>query len=71
MSKLLTVFGATGLQGGALISYILEHSEMSKLFKLRGITRDVAKPAALALRERGVEMVQVGLSCLDKTSMIF
>jgi uncharacterized protein YbjT (DUF2867 family) len=66
MSKLLAVFGATGLQGGALIKYILEHRELSKLFKLRGITRNVAKPAAIALKERGVEMIQVGLSCLDQ-----
>lgn len=59
MSRLLTVFGATGLQGGALISYILKHPELSKIFSLRGVTRDMSKPAALALTEKGVDIVQV------------
>lgn len=44
MAKILTVFDATGQQGGALIDYILQHPEFS--FKLRGITRDASKSAA-------------------------
>ncbi len=59
MSKLLTVFGATGQQGGALIDYVLRDQVLSKAFKLRGITRDPAKPAALSLSERGVEIFKV------------
>lgn len=59
MSKLLTVFGATGLQGGALINYILEHPKMSTKFNLRGVTRDASKPTSLALKAKGVEIVQV------------
>jgi uncharacterized protein YbjT (DUF2867 family) len=59
MSKLLTVVGATGAQGGALIAHVLKHSKLSKIYKLRGITRDVTKPAAIALEEEGVEVVQV------------
>ena len=59
MSKLLTVFGATGLQGGSLIAYVLEHPELSRIYKVRGITRDVDKPAAVALKEKGVEVVKV------------
>jgi uncharacterized protein YbjT (DUF2867 family) len=43
MSKLLTVFGATGQQGGSLIAYVLNHPTLSKLYHLRGITRDVSK----------------------------
>ena len=53
MSKLLTVFGATGLQGGSLIDYVVKHAKLSKIYKLRGVTRDVSKPAAVALKEKG------------------
>ena len=59
MSKLLTVFGATGLQGGSVVNYVLQNSELSKIYRLRGITRDVTKPAAVALKEKGVEIVKV------------
>lgn len=62
MSKLLTVFGATGLQGGSLIHHILNHPKLSKLFHLRGITRDALKQSALNLQEKGVEIVQADLS---------
>ena len=62
MSKLLTVFGATGLQGGSVVNYVLQNSELSKIYRLRGITRDVTKPAAVALKEKGVEIVKVSLS---------
>ncbi|KAH8699026.1 hypothetical protein BGW36DRAFT_294740 [Talaromyces proteolyticus] len=62
MSKLLTVFGATGLQGGSVIKYILGHPELSKVFRLRGVTRDVFKASAQTLREKGVEMVQANLN---------
>ena len=59
MSKLLTVFGATGQQGGSLINYVLKNPELSKIYKLRGITRDVSKPASVALKDKGVEVVKV------------
>ena len=64
MSKLLTVFGVTGLQGGSVVNYVLQNSELSKTYRLRGITRDVTKPAAVALREKGVEIVKVNLLSL-------
>ncbi len=59
MEKLLTVFGATGQQGGNLIDHILHHPELSEIYRLRGVTRDISKPAAVALQDKGVEMVQV------------
>ena len=59
MSNLLTVFGATGAQGGALIAHVLQHPKLSKMYQLRGITRDDTKPAAIALKEKGVEVVKV------------
>ena len=59
MSRILTIFGATGQQGGSLLAYVLKTPELSRIYKLRAITRDPSKPAALALKENGVEVVKV------------
>ncbi|RDW78320.1 hypothetical protein BP5796_06172 [Coleophoma crateriformis] len=61
MAKLFTVFGATGQQGGALIKYLLAHPQFSTEYTIRGITRDAQKPAAIALKEQGVEIVEADL----------
>lgn len=68
MSKILTVFGATGNQGGSVIEHVLADSTLSKSFKIRGITRDVSKPAAQALIQQGVEMKTVRTCILDQYS---
>lgn len=60
MSKILTVFGATGNQGGSVIKAVLADPVLSKEFRIRGITRDASKPAAQALAAKGVEVVSVG-----------
>lgn len=59
MSKLLSVFGATGQQGGSLLRGLLKRPDLLEIYRLRGITRDVSKASAIALRDAGVEMVQV------------
>lgn len=59
MSKLITVFGATGNQGGSVIRTILADSGLSKEFHIRGVTRDVKKESSKALSAQGVEVVQV------------
>jgi hypothetical protein len=59
MSKTLTVFGATGVQGGSVARAILNHSQLSKEYKVRGVTRDAMKPASKALGEQWIEVVQV------------
>lgn len=59
MSKLITVFGATGNQGGSVIKHILEDSQLSKEYKIRGITRDTSKKSAQDLIKQGVEVVSV------------
>lgn len=59
MSKLITVFGATGNQGGSVIDAILADSELSQQFKIRGITRDTTKKSAQELVKRGVEVANV------------
>lgn len=59
MSKLLTVFGATGAQGGSVIRAVLADATLSKEFKIRAITRDASKPAAQALVGQGIEVKTV------------
>jgi len=59
MTKLITVFGSTGNQGGSVVRAILNHPELSKEWKIRGITRNANKPDAQALVQQGVEMVSV------------
>jgi uncharacterized protein YbjT (DUF2867 family) len=59
MSKLITVLGATGNQGGSVIAQLLNDPSIAKEFKIRGITRDTSKPAAQELAKKGVEVVAV------------
>lgn len=58
MSKLLVVFGATGQQGGSVVDFVLNHPDLSKKYKIRGVTRDTAGSGAKALQAKGVETVQ-------------
>jgi uncharacterized protein YbjT (DUF2867 family) len=58
MSKLLTVVGATGTQGGSVIDAALK----AGTYKIRGITRNPNSAAAQALSARGVEIVTADLN---------
>lgn len=55
--KVLAVFGATGLQGGSVIDYVLSNAELSSEYSIRAVTRDITKPSSQALRNQGVEVV--------------
>lgn len=57
--KLLVVFGATGQQGGSVITSILNDQKVASQWKIRGITRDPSKPNAKALEAKGVETATV------------
>ncbi|CDM28291.1 NmrA-like [Penicillium roqueforti FM164] len=65
MSKLITIFGATGNQGGSVIDAILADTQLSKEFKIRGITRDTTKKSAQDLAKRGVDVVSADLGSVD------
>lgn len=54
MSRLITVFGATGMQGGGVVKALLAGGK----FKVRGITRSLESKKAKELASQGVEMVQ-------------
>lgn len=59
--KTLVVFGGTGGQGGSVVKTLLKDPKMMEEWNIRAITRDVSKPAAKSLEEKGVEVVSVGL----------
>jgi hypothetical protein len=64
MSKLLTVVGATGTQGGSIITAALKEGT----WKIRGITRNVNSDAAKALAAQGVELVTADVN--DEQSLV-
>lgn len=65
MSKVLVVFGATGQQGGSVVSYALQH--LSDKFVVKGITRDTLSAKSRLLSDNGVEMICCDTS--DKLSV--
>ncbi|KAK7212375.1 hypothetical protein V2G26_019553 [Clonostachys chloroleuca] len=65
MSKILTIFGATGTQGGSVIDAVLADPALSKEYTIRGVTRDVNKPAAKALADKGVQMVSADMNSIE------
>ena len=67
MSKILTVFGATGQQGGSVIASVLKHPKLSTTYKIRAVTRDPSKPSGEALAKQGAEVVKADLG--DKDSV--
>jgi uncharacterized protein YbjT (DUF2867 family) len=57
--KIITVFGATGAQGGGLVRSILEDRDGP--FAVRAVTRDTKSDAAHALAAAGAEVVAADL----------
>ncbi|XP_078687411.1 nmrA-like family domain-containing protein 1 isoform X2 [Branchiostoma floridae x Branchiostoma belcheri] len=54
MAKVVTVFGATGSQGGGVANALLEDPK----FKVRIVTRSASSDKAKALQERGAEVIE-------------
>ncbi|KAL1681154.1 hypothetical protein EV122DRAFT_288197 [Schizophyllum commune] len=65
--QIITVFGATGKQGGSVVDSILGDATASARFAVRAVTRDVSKPSAKALVAKGAEVVSANLD--DKESL--
>jgi uncharacterized protein YbjT (DUF2867 family) len=58
--KIITVFGATGSQGGGLVRAIL--ADKNSEFSVRAVTRDLQSDKAKALATLGAELVQADLA---------
>ncbi|KAF2195991.1 NAD(P)-binding protein [Delitschia confertaspora ATCC 74209] len=59
--KILTVFGATGNQGGSVINAVLNDPELSNQYTVRAITRDISNPVVQTMKAKGAEIVQADL----------
>lgn len=63
--RLLTIFGATGNQGGSIIDTVLGHSTLSAKYSLRAVTRDPSSSKSQALASKGIELVRANLDDAD------
>ncbi|RYP13624.1 hypothetical protein DL767_010634 [Monosporascus sp. MG133] len=66
--RIITVFGATGLQGGAVASTFLTDVMLKGDWAVRAVTRDASKEAATKLAEQGAEVVVADYD--DKVSLV-
>jgi len=57
MTRIITVFGATGQQGSSVVDSLLEDGT----FSVRAVSRNVKSEASEKLKARGVEVVQADL----------
>ncbi|KAK5740682.1 hypothetical protein LTR17_004487 [Elasticomyces elasticus] len=67
MSKLITVVGATGTQGGSVIRALLDSHD----YNLRAITRNRNSEAAQSLAAKGIEIVEANLHDLSSLKAAF
>nr|OQO21813.1 hypothetical protein B0A51_09833 [Rachicladosporium sp. CCFEE 5018] len=63
--RILTIFGATGQQGGSIIDVVLSRPELSAKYALRGITRDTTSSKSQSLASKGVELAQANIDDLE------
>jgi uncharacterized protein YbjT (DUF2867 family) len=61
MAKVLVVIGATGVQGGSVVSHFLSLSSERQSFRIRGLTREQSSAKAQELANKGVEIVAADL----------
>lgn len=67
MSKLIVVLGATGLQGGSVVTALLA----SGAYTIRGVTRDPSSGSAQSLAAKGVQVVPGNLNSVDSLIAAF
>lgn len=65
--KIVTVIGATGAQGGSVVRHLLGDEQ----YTIRAVTRDINKPASLALAEQGVQVVQADINDFESLKRAF
>ena len=57
--KIITVFGATGGQGGSVADIFLHDPKLKSDWTVRAVTRNVTKESAKKLEREGAEVVSV------------
>jgi len=67
MSKIVTVIGATGVQGGSVVQALLSTKE----FTVRGITRNRESDKAKALLAQGVDVVEADINDVESLQAAF
>lgn len=60
--KIITVFGATGKQGGSIVRTFLNDAKLKETWAVRGVSRSVEGEGAKKLSAQGVEVVAVSLT---------
>ncbi|KAK0671279.1 NmrA-like family-domain-containing protein [Cercophora samala] len=66
--SIITVFGATGIQGGSVAAIFLHDPKLKSGWTVRAITRDTTKESAKKLQQQGAEVVAADLN--DKSTLI-
>lgn len=67
MSKIVTIIGATGIQGGSVIRALLD----SPQYSLRAVTRNIESDTAKAFAARGVEVVRADINEVESLREAF
>ncbi|KAI9717640.1 MAG: hypothetical protein M1812_004585 [Candelaria pacifica] len=67
MSKLLVIIGITGVQGSSVADVYLNEPN----WRIRGLTRDVSRPAAKDWASKGIEMVPIDLDSISSLEEAF
>jgi uncharacterized protein YbjT (DUF2867 family) len=57
--KIITVFGATGAQGGSVVDTFLHDPKLKPDWAVRAVTRDITKDSSKKLQSKGAEVVSV------------
>lgn len=63
--RVLTIFGATGNQGGSVIDVVLARPNLAQKYALRGISRDATSGKAKGLADKGIEMVSANMDDVE------
>ncbi|KAK4124700.1 NmrA-like family protein [Parathielavia appendiculata] len=66
--KIITVFGATGAQGGAVADTFLHDAKLKSDWTVRAVTRNTTSEAAQKLKSQGAEVVAADLN--DKATLL-
>ena len=67
MAKVITVFGATGGQGGGVVSSLLKAIDRGESYAVRAVTRNPDGAKAQDLKSKGCEVVRCDMD--DKASV--